>query len=194
MERIKLKKNSSEQLDIIANLLFCGKVIVCPTDTIYGLSCLAKNEKAIKKIKTIKKRGEKPFIFLVNSLKMAKKYCYINKKQEQYLGKVWPGPITVILKKKEILSVEASSGLTTIGMRWPKNDFLNLLISLVNQPIVSTSLNISGRESLASLDEIELYFKHRLPDLVIDGGEAKRSKPSKIVDATDMENIRVIRK
>ncbi len=81
-----------------------------------------------------------------------------------------------------------------VAVRCPNNNFLKKLILKTEQPIVSTSLNINGQEPLNNLDEIELYFKHQLPDLAVDTGKSRRKKPSKIIDITDMANIRVIRR
>ena len=109
MIKINNKNVSPEQFKLIADYLVRGKIIVYPTDTIYGLGCLATDKKAIKRILKIKKsKKDKPMIILVSSLAMLKNYCNISEKQTEYLKKIWPGPVSVIfesmvkgLQKKE---------------------------------------------------------------------------------------------
>ena len=92
MKILKIRQNIFfvKKIDLIADFFRRGKVIVYPTDTIYGLGCLATNKKAINKIYKIKKREKKkPLLILVDSLAMAKRYCYVSKEQEKYLRRVW---------------------------------------------------------------------------------------------------------
>ena len=77
-------------VDLVAGSLKIGQIIVLPTDTIYGLSCLADNVRSIKKIYHLKKRdAKKPMSILVGSLEMAKKYVVISERQEKVLKKIW---------------------------------------------------------------------------------------------------------
>lgn len=201
---INLKKIDKDIFDLIANFLDKGRVIAYPTDTIYGLGCRADKKNAIKKIFKIKQRkSDQPLLILVSSINMAKKYCHINKRQEAYLKKKWPGPFTFILEGKNKLPKELSGGATTIAVRLPKNDFILKVIERIKLPLVSTSLNISGKESLTRVDGLEKYFnppnpllergRVALPDLIIDAGEIKGA-PSTLIDLRDMENIKVLRK
>lgn len=228
MEKIKinLKKISRKEIDFIVEYLKKGKVIIYPTDTIYGLGCLADNAKAIKKIYKIKKRGaKKPLLVLVDSLKMADKYCKIDKEQEKFLKSAWPGPVTVILEHKNKLPKVLTSVKKTLAVRLPKNDFLIKIIKRIKVPLVSTSVNISREKNLVRVDDVDKYFKSppspfvkggkngrtphtpppirrtsliggaktEMPDLIIDAGKL-RGKASVIVDATDVKNIKIIRK
>lgn len=192
--KIKLNKITAREIGLIADFLERRGVIVYPTDTVYGLGCLAADIKAIKYINKIKKRDKQHFIILVNGLAMVKKYCYISKEQTKYLNKIWPGPVTVILKKKKILPAELTGGLETVAVRYPKNDFLIKLIKRVKQPIISTSLNISGQPVIEDIKLVKAIFKPNMPDLVVDAGKPKRKKPSRIVDITDVSNIKILRK
>jgi L-threonylcarbamoyladenylate synthase len=206
---IALGKISKKEISIIADFLKRGKVIVYPTDTIYGLGCLATNKKAIQKIYKIKKREKgKPLIILVSNLAMLKKYCYVSKEQEEYLREIWltktlgvskrhrvsisARPMTVILKSKGILPHELSGSKHSLAVRLPKNDFLIKIIKEVKAPIVSTSANISGEEYKGALEKINKLFGNKI-DLIVNAGKLK-NKPSRIVDIREMDNIRLIRK
>ncbi len=196
MKKIKINFNNvaKEQFDIIVNYLQRGKVIVYPTDTIYGLGCLATDKKAINKIFKIKKRDRnKSLLILVNSFAMLKKYCQVSQKQLDYLQKIWPQPISAILPSKENLPKELTGGLNSLAVRLPKKDFLIKIIKRIKVPIVSTSLNISNQKNLAEVGQIEKCFKKYKPDLIIDAGILKRNKPSKLIDLIDINNIKVIR-
>jgi len=207
--KINLKQTALEQVKLIISILKKGKIVVLPTDTIYGLSCLAKNVKAIERMRQIKKLpANKPLLVLVSSLAMVKKYCRVNKKQEKYLMKIWPNltpalslvrrggirPVTVVLNLKKNLPRELTAGTSSLAVRLPKSEFLFKIITGVGQPIVSTSLNISGQKSLNNLNNLDNYFKKVRPDLVVDAGRAKRVKPSKLVDLRNMTQIKILRK
>ncbi len=201
MKYIKTKLNNitKEQINLIINYFKHGKVIVYPTDTIYGLGCRADQVKAVKKILKIKKRdSRKSLIVLVSSLSMLKDYCYVNRVQEKYLKKIWrqARPTAVILKGRGLLPREVSGGRDTLAIRLPnlpKSKFLIKIIRELKVPIVSTSLNISGKEILDRVDNLDNYFKGEKPDLIIDAGVIK-AKPSRIVDLTDVGNIKILRK
>ena len=132
-------------------------------------------------------------LILVSSLAMAKKYSRINKAQNKYLKKIWPGPVSVVLEKKRGLPRELSGGLKTQAMRLPKNDFLLKIIRKLGAPIISTSLNLSGKAPAKDVRGISRIFKKEKPDLVVDGGKLK-GRSSKLIDLRDVKNIKIIRK
>ena len=192
--KIDLEKVTGEQIDLIVDYLNHGLVIAYPTDTVCGLGCDARNAEAIKRINKIKgEKGKKPLLILISDFKMLKKYCFINLEQMEYLKKIWPGPVTAILKRRPNLPAELTGGLNSLAVRLPKNDFLTKIINEVGFPIVSTSLNKKGEKPLTNVKNLEKHFKY-LPDLVIDAGERKRIKPSRLVDLRDVKNIKIIRK
>lgn len=194
--KISLNKISKEEISFIVSYFKHSKVIVYPTDTIYGLGCLATNKKAIKIIFKIKGREKgKPLLILVSNFNMLKKYCRISKEQEKHLKRTWKSAkaTSVILRKKRNLPSELTGGQKTIAVRLPKSKFLLKILSGVGQPIVSTSLNKSGEKNLESVRGLGNYFKKFKPDLVIDAGVIK-NKPSRLIDARDIGNIKVLRK
>lgn len=191
---IKLNEVAEKQIEIITDYLKRGQVIVYPTDTIYGLGCLATDAKAVKRISRIKKRSPgQPYIILVASLAMVRKYAYINKKQVEYLKKIWPGPVTVVFKSRGNLPTEVTAGKDTIAIRLPKNKFLAKIIKRVKAPIISTSLNISGQKEVKDLARLDKYFNKLQPDLVINSGAAAKKRPSKLIDITDINHIKILR-
>jgi L-threonylcarbamoyladenylate synthase len=192
--KINLKKIEKQKIGLIVDFLKLGKIIVYPTDTIYGLGCLADNKKAINKIYRIKKREKKkPLIVLISSFKMLKKYFLVDKKQEACLRKIWPGKISVILNKKTILPGELSGGLSSVAVRLPKSQFLTKMISKSGSPLVSTSLNLSGKKPVENVTNLSKYFTGSKPDFIVDGG-VLLGEPSTLIDLRDIDNIKILRK
>ena len=156
-----------------------GKVLVCPTDTVYGLICDAGNKKAVERIYKIKKRPKNKLIpVFVSDINMAKKIAKIDSRQEEYLKKVWPGEVTVVLRKK--------LGNGTIGIRIPRHKWLLHLVEQLNGPVAETSANISGQPPTTKIKEVLKQFEGRKyqPDLIIDAGNLPKNKPSKVIDLT----------
>ncbi|MFH1780807.1 MAG: L-threonylcarbamoyladenylate synthase [Candidatus Nealsonbacteria bacterium] len=154
-----------------------GSVLVCPTDTVYGLVCDAFNQKAVEKIYKIKKRPKNKLIpVFIKDLAMAKKFVIINAEHERFLRKVWPGKITVVLNDKK-------GG--TIGLRVPNSKFVLDLIKHTG-PLAETSANISGQPATTRIKEVLKYFQGKKyePDLVLDAGDLKPAKPSQVIDFT----------
>lgn len=194
MKIIKLSSaNPAASLSQAAAALLAGKIVLLPTDTIYGLSCLASNETAVRRILDIKGRPDnKPLIVLINSWAMAEQQAIIDHKTRHYLGSVWPGAVTAILTSRQHLPAVVTGRLSTIALRWPKSAWLNQLIESVGQPLVSTSANLAGQTPIASLVEVEKYFAKIEPDVAIDAGILK-NPPSRIVDCQNPLEIKVIR-
>lgn len=166
-----------------------GKVVVCPTDTIYGLIADATNEKAIEKVFKIKKRPKnKPLPIFVKDLKMAKKLAEINKEQEKFLKKVWPGKVTAVLKRKSRRANRRIYGVDkrTIALRVPNYELILGLIRKINKPLTGTSANVSDKAIFNNIKDTLRQFKSRKPqpDLVIDAGNLRKGRPSVIIDLT----------
>jgi L-threonylcarbamoyladenylate synthase len=188
MKILKLnQKNFKEIVRMAVKSIKEGKVIVCPTDTVYGLVCDAKNKKAVAKLFRIKKRPKgKPIPIFVRDIKMAKKLALIDKEQEKFLKKVWPGKITAILKlktKKQKLKIYGINR-KTIGLRIPKYKLIQRLLKRTNIPLTGTSANISGKPASTKIKEVIAQFKKYQPDLVISDGNLPKSKPSTVLDLT----------
>jgi|SRR3989344_2163668 len=191
---MEILKQSPETLNKIIKILKSGGVVICPTDTVYGFLADAANKKAVDKIYKIKRRPKlKPLPVFVKNLTTAKEIAFIDKNQEKILKKHWPGKYTFILKRKTQKSKIYGVSEETIGLRLPKDKFLNDLLKRVHQPLVQTSVNISGEESLKKIkDIIEQFKKDSRINLIIDGGDLLESRPSKIVDLS-RGNIKTLR-
>jgi len=163
-----------------------GKVVVCPTDTVYGLLADATQEEAVERVFEIKGREKgKALPVFVKDIEMAKELAYISTKQEKFLKEHWPGKVTVVLQSKQVLP----KGLELdgkIALRIPDYELLNDILKELKRPLTGTSANISGQPSCLSAQEVITQFKTRepQPDLVLDAGELADSEPSTVVDIT----------
>ena len=189
-------KNIDSVVKIAERAVKEGKIIVAPTDTVYGLLADATNKRAVERIFKIKKQNKKkPLPIFVKDLKMAKQLAVIDKKTEGVLKELWPGAMTAVLKRKTQSSKFKTKtqnlkvyGIAkkTIALRIPDHKFVKKLLEKTDKPLTGTSANISGEPSPAHIKEIisQLKDKEYFPDLIIDVGRPKKNLPSTVVDLT----------
>ena len=188
MRQIKLNLDNAEKTsDDTAKILQNGGIVIYPTDTLYGLGVNALDENAIIKVQKIKKQDRnKPISVIVRDVKMARKIACIDSKVEKILEKVWPGSITIVLRKKDIIPYNLTGGEETVAIRISNNKFISTLMKKIDFPITATSANISGEKNLLESTKIIEKFKNSTPclDLFIDAGNIKDPRASTIVDLT----------
>jgi L-threonylcarbamoyladenylate synthase len=168
-----------------ADILKGGGVVVCATDTGYLLGVDGLNPEAIRKIYHIKGRSfDKPIHLVVADIAMAKTLAYIDQKAERVFQRFMPGPLTLIIKKKAIVPDSLVSGLKSVGLRMPDNDFLLRLVKAGGKPITATSANRSGKLTPFTVEQVlaELGDAIEHVDLIIDQGETQHAMPSTIFD------------
>jgi L-threonylcarbamoyladenylate synthase len=181
MKIIKYKNTPSIRKQI-AGLFKQGKIIVYPTETAYGIGADAKNKKAIKKIYKIKKRAKaKPLLLIASSLYQVQKYCVLNEQELALAKKHWPGAFSLILRMKR--NNNLALGYKEVGIRVSGLHFARLIARHLGNPIISTSANISGKESPYSIEPIIRDFEKRKyqPDYIIDAGTLPERRLSRIV-------------
>jgi L-threonylcarbamoyladenylate synthase len=176
-------KYTDPQIVEIATAIKESKIVIMPTDTIYGFSCIKKSE---AKLREIKKRENKPFIYLVSNYEMIKRFDINNDIDidiyRNVLEKNWPNMITFILLTKNN---------EKIAFRMPNDPVLLKIIDIVGEPIVSTSVNYSGEPIITDIDHIKLEFCNKV-DLIVVNKAFTGDKESTIVDLTD-GNYKIIR-
>lgn len=184
----KLEDLSQEQKEILKKEILDGKIIIYPTDTVYGLGSVITNEKSLENVYKAKTRNfSSPLIALISSVKYVEKIALLGEKEKELVEKLakkfWPGALTIILNKKnEIPSIMVSGG-NTVGLRVPDLDLALSIIELAGGVLATTSANISGKASPRSYDELSQAIKDRV-DLLVDGGECKIGEASTIIDLT----------
>ncbi len=185
--QVDLNKDYSYVIREVVNVLNYGGTIIYPTDTLYGLGANALNEVAVRKVFRIKERSfSKPVPMIVGNYSWIKELAKIKKLQEEIIKKVWPGKVTVVLFKKDIVPGVLTAGFNSVGIRIPDYVFTDRLLTEFGYPLTSTSANISGQDPTNDINKIiEIFSKStEKPDLIIDAGILPKSDPSMIIDLT----------
>ncbi len=186
---VRLNERTKEEIcELASRYIKEGKLIVYPTDTLYGLGANALDEKAVKKVFEVKKRPlNKPLPIAVCNIKMMERYVYLNDIAKLLVKEFLPGALTLILRKKESIPDIVTSGLENVAVRIPDNDICLEIIKKSDLPITTTSANISGKMPPIDVKEVEVEV-----DLIIDAGKLKERIPSTIVDVSSGE-IKLVR-
>jgi len=167
-------------------LLQEGKLVCFPTETIYGLGADATNQEAVLEIFKAKGRPNfNPLIAHVSSIEMAEEIAEFTELAIKIAINFWPGPLTLILKKKECdICPAITAGLDTIAVRMPSNQMALDLICKVRKPIAAPSANKSGSPSPTEAKHVINTYKDSEIDAIIDGGRTKVGLESTILDLT----------
>lgn len=147
-----------------------GGVIIYPTDTTYGLGCDIFNRKGIKKIFQIKQRdSRKPFSFICSDLAEISNYAQVSNFAFKIMKRHLPGPYTFVLEATKIVPDSLSTKQKTVGVRIPDNKISQEIVKQLGHPLVTTSANVSGDETMQRPQDIDSVLG-RMVDLVVDGG------------------------
>ena len=168
--------------DILKNEIDNNNLVIFPTETVYGIGANALLETAVNKIFDVKTRAKNnPLIVHLKGKDDIEKYAYIENDIEKKLIEVFmPGPITLILKKKDCIPMCVTAGLDTVGIRVPSNPVANKFLTIVDVPIAAPSANVSGRPSGTKVSDIKEEFDNKV-NFIIDGGESTIGLESTVI-------------
>ena len=146
-----------------------GMVWAMPTDTIPGLSCLALDQDAIKRMDHIKQRPpEKSYIIMIGSVAQLELFNIVpNQRQQKLLNRVWPGPVSIVIPGLGEEFSHLDGIVEGLAFRLPDNPLLQEFCN-IHGPVVTTSANISGQETLRSMDDIMDQFSNIIDFIIID--------------------------
>ena len=172
-----------------------GKIIVYPTDTIWGLGCDATNQSAVEKVYQIKNRSEsKSLIILVDGMEMLEAYvAAVPEVIEKYI-KTATNPTTVIYSQPIGLASNVVAQDDTVAIRIVKNEFCKALIKSFGKPIVSTSANFSNQPSPSNFDEIDPLLLEKADYIVNLPAVETKKTASQIIKLNDLGEIEFLRK
>ena len=144
-----------DEIDQAAEIIRNGGIVAMPTETVYGLAANALDGKAVARIFKAKGRPmDNPLIVHVSDIAQAKTIVRSFPKEAEILAeKFWPGPLTIILPKADIIPDEVSAGLDTVAVRFPSDPVARKLISL-SCPLAAPSANLSGSPSPTSAKHV----------------------------------------
>lgn len=183
--KINRYKPENEKIKYAAEIIRRGGLVAFPTETVYGLGADAFNEKAVKKIFEVKGRPpDNPLIVHIadiGDIKILTKY--VPPKAIRLAEKFWPGPLTIVLKKrKDVLDIVTAGG-DSVAIRIPDNLIALSLIRESKVPLVAPSANKSGRPSPTSARDVAEDLGD-LIDLILDGGKTRIGIESTVIDMT----------
>jgi len=158
---------NSKQIREAGELLKKGEVVAFPTETVYGLGADALNPTAVKKIFDVKGRpSDNPLIVHISNLKQAEKIAHLTPLTKKLIKKFWPGPLTIVLKRKKIISKNVTAGLNTVAIRMPKNKIALKLITNSKILIAAPSANISGKPSGTCFEHVYDDFNGKISGII----------------------------
>lgn len=163
-----------------SKLLKQGKIVVLPTDTIYGIHASAFNPEAVEKVYKIRERDkDKPFIILISDINDLKLFdINISNKETKMLNQLWPNPVSVLMPCNSERFKYLHRGTKELAFRIPKHIELRKLLKETG-PLISTSVNKPGQKPAATVSEAKEIFRERI-DYYVDVGELT-SEPSTLV-------------
>lgn len=182
---IQCFENDNKYIEEAAEIIKKGGVVAFPTETVYGLGANALDENAVKKIFEAKGRPQdNPLIVHISNEEQLSKYVInIPDIAKELMNKFWPGPLTIIFEKNELIPEVTSAGLSTIGIRMPNNKVALELIEKSGVPVAAPSANISGRPSPTDIERCIEDLNGRV-DYILGAEKSDVGLESTIVDIT----------
>ncbi len=185
--RINPKNPLNTTIKEAASAIRRGGVIVFPTETFYGIGGSAFDTRAARKIFRVKGRSEKkPLLVLIaRKSEIWRVARHLPKAAQKLIEKFWPGPLTIVLKKRKTIPSIVSGGTDTIAVRLSSHPLARALVRAAGVPITAPSVNLSGRPPHRTMQGVlkELGKKKEIA-LFLDGGKTPIGKPSTVIDCT----------
>jgi len=183
--RIDKEKDLDPQLLEAAEVIKNGGLVGIPTETVYGLGANALDASASKKIYEAKGRpSDNPLIAHISCMdELPALVSEIPEAGRKLAEKYWPGPLTMVFPKSDIVPYGTTGGLDTVAIRMPSDPIANRLIRLAGVPVAAPSANTSGRPSPTKAEHVIEDMNGKI-EMIIDGGEVGIGLESTIVDVS----------
>ena len=184
---LKYKDIDKVTLLEVATSLRDGKLVVFPTDTVYGIGTNAYNKDACLKIYEVKGRPkQKPLSILISDISMLKELVsFVSPLEQKLIDVFWPGPLTIKFRKKEgVLPDSISAGDEYIRVRLIKEGLIYELMQIANVPVVAPSANLSGSPTGTKVNHIVQELGGKV-DYILDCGDIKETLVSTIVQVEE---------
>ena len=180
-------KSITEQADLAraADCIRRGGLVVFPTETVYGLGGNALDAEAAKHIYAAKGRpSDNPLIIHIADVDWAEEYCHTNELFYRLACAFWPGPLTMIMKKRDCIPASVTGGLETVAVRLPSDPVANALIRLSGVPIAAPSANLSGHPSPTTKEHVIHDLSGRV-DMILAGEPSEIGLESTVIKVED---------
>jgi L-threonylcarbamoyladenylate synthase len=167
-----------------------GRLLIYPTDTVYGLGCDPFSEKAVRRLFEAKGRASKPVPVLCSSLERASELVELGPRALKLATEFWPGALTIVAPLSRRLPIQLTQGGSKLGVRVPAHEACLALISSCGGWLTGTSANLSGRPSARTALEASSQLGGHV-DLILDGGRLE-GKESTVVEV-DGDRFTILR-
>ena len=180
---VPVRETLGGRADDAVRVLRNGGVAAIPTDTVYGLAAVFDDALAVDRVFRIKSRPSGLAVpLLLDDASSVERYVSDVPESFWALAKTfWPGPLTIVLRKSHLVSDKLTAGRDTVGLRVPNHRLPRYISKSLEKAITGTSANLSGSPSLTTAQEVEAQLGDAV-DLVIDGGAARGTTASTVVD------------
>ncbi|MDP3386096.1 MAG: L-threonylcarbamoyladenylate synthase [Eubacteriales bacterium] len=178
------RENIDEAIMIeLSHIIKNNGTVVFPTETVYGLGANALSDIAVAKIFAAKGRpSDNPLIVHISNIEQLDRIVeIIPEKAKVLMDKFWPGPLTLLFKKKAVISDMITGGLDTVAVRMPSSKIALKLIEICDLPLVGPSANISGKPSPTTAEHVIKDLDGKV-DAIIDGGDCEFGMESTVID------------
>lgn len=187
--RVGVDGLTPEQIAKVLDVLEAGEVVMHATETCYGFTADIFQQAALERLYALKQmEADKPISIMVPNGAQAKRYGVLNELAERLIQRFWPGPLTLIVPRKETLPEFLNPEHDTVGLRCPDHALTQSLLKAMGTPLATTSANISGEPQVYGVEGFSLE-----PALILDSGMIAEHLPSTIVEVTD-EKIAMVRR
>ncbi len=183
---MKTRRFGAGEIEPAADIIRCGGLLGIPTETVYGLGANGLDPRAVGRIFEAKGRPQdNPLILHVPSSLWLERCCHdIPQAAYALAQRFWPGPLTMILKRKPVVPDEVTAGLDTVGMRCPDHEVTRAIIAAADVPVAAPSGNASGRPSPTNAADMLEDMDGKI-DGIVDGGPCTVGVESTIIDLTE---------
>jgi L-threonylcarbamoyladenylate synthase len=183
--KINAENPEVDKIRVAADAIKKGGTVAFPTETVYGLGANALNADAVQKVFEAKRRPpDNPIIVHVGVKEDVYRLARdIPKEAENLMARFWPGPLTLVLKRSEVVPDITVVGLDTIGIRMPKNKVALALLREAGTPIAAPSANLAGKPSPTSAQHVIKDLAGRI-DVILDAGPTKIGVESTVINMT----------
>ena len=175
---------TEENIRLGGRLLSEGQLVGFPTETVYGLGANALDEAAVRSIFAAKGRPQdNPLIVHVAGKEDAFPLCHVTPLAEKLMDAFWPGPLTLVMPKKDIVPHATCAGLDSVGVRCPDHPVALALIRAAKVPVAAPSANTSGKPSPTRAKHVFEDMQGKIP-LILDGGDCTVGVESTVLSVT----------
>mgnify|MGYP001063586605 CR=1 FL=1 len=188
---MRILRATKDNIVLASQTVKKGGLVVYPTDTVYGLGCDPFNMEAVTRVFKVKGERDKPLPILASDVESVKKIAFLSETARKIAAKFWPGPLTLVVPKKNIFPDIVTCNLDSVGVRIPQHNVALRLISLSNGLLVGTSANKTGEKPPCTAQEAAEKLGEGV-DVILDGGPALLGAPSTVVDLTQ-EKPKILR-